>query len=56
VAVAALEPHFRAALARALSIDEGDRTALARALEERSALEWERWAEVRGLPLAAVRV
>jgi crotonobetainyl-CoA:carnitine CoA-transferase CaiB-like acyl-CoA transferase len=55
VAVAALEPHFRAALARELCIDEGDRAALARALGERSALEWERWAEVRGLPLAAVR-
>jgi crotonobetainyl-CoA:carnitine CoA-transferase CaiB-like acyl-CoA transferase len=55
VAVAALEPHFRAALARELSVDVDDRAALARALEERSALEWERWAETRGLPMAAVR-
>jgi alpha-methylacyl-CoA racemase len=55
VAVAALEPHFRDALARELSVDVDDRAALARALEERSAPEWERWAEARGLPLVAVK-
>jgi crotonobetainyl-CoA:carnitine CoA-transferase CaiB-like acyl-CoA transferase len=55
VAVAALEPHFRAALARELCVDVDDRAALAQALEARSALEWERWAEARGLPLAVVR-
>jgi alpha-methylacyl-CoA racemase len=56
VAVAALEPQFRSALARELSVDVDDRAALTRVLRERSALEWERWAEARGLPLVAVRV
>ncbi len=55
VAVAALEPHFRAALARELCVDVDDRAALAQALAERPAAEWERWADVRGLPLAALR-
>jgi len=55
VAVAALEPHFRTALARELCVDVDDRAALTRVLRQRSALEWERWAEVRGLPLVAVR-
>ena len=55
VAVAALEPQFREALARELCVDVDDRAALTRALEARSALEWERWGDARGLPLAAVR-
>ena len=55
VAVAALEPHFRAALARELCVDVDDRAALTRVLGEKPALEWERWADARGLPLAAVR-
>jgi crotonobetainyl-CoA:carnitine CoA-transferase CaiB-like acyl-CoA transferase len=55
VAVAALEPHLRAALARELSVDVDDRAALARMLLGKSAVEWEQWADARGLPLAAVR-
>ena len=55
VAVAALEPHFRAALARELCVDVDDRAALTRVLGEKPALEWERWADARGLPLAAIR-
>lgn len=55
VAVAALEPHFRASLARELGVDVADRAALARVLRNKSALEWERWAHARGLPLAAAR-
>ena len=55
LAVAALEPQFRAALARELSVDVADRAALSRVLEERSAVEWQHWAEPRGLPVAAVR-
>lgn len=55
VAVAALEPHFRAALARELQVDVGDRDALTRALRDKTASEWERWAEARGLPIAALR-
>ena len=55
VAVAALEPHFRAALARELCVDVDDRAALTRVLGEKPGLEWERWADARGLPLAAIR-
>jgi alpha-methylacyl-CoA racemase len=54
VAVAALEPQFRTGLARELSVDVDDRAALTRVLREHSALEWERWADARGLPLVAV--
>lgn len=55
VAVAALEEHFRTALARELSVDLNDRAGLARVLREKAAEEWARWAEARGLPIAAVR-
>jgi alpha-methylacyl-CoA racemase len=54
VAVAALEPRFRAALARELGVDVENRSALARALMEKSASEWQRWAETRDLPLHAL--
>lgn len=54
VAVAALEPHFRAALARELALDVDDGPALARVFRERSAIEWEQWAAARDLPLHAV--
>jgi alpha-methylacyl-CoA racemase len=55
VAVAALEPHLRTALARELGVDVEDRTALAAALSQRPAADWHTWADVRGLPLTAVR-
>jgi crotonobetainyl-CoA:carnitine CoA-transferase CaiB-like acyl-CoA transferase len=55
LAVAALELQFRSALARDLSVDVDDPVALARVLAERPALEWERWAETRGLPLTVLR-
>jgi alpha-methylacyl-CoA racemase len=54
VAVAALEPHFRAGLTRELGVGISDAAALERVLGERTASEWERWAGARGLPLAAV--
>lgn len=54
VAIAALEPHFHAALARELGVDIDDRAALSRVLAQRSAGQWHRWALERGLPLAAV--
>lgn len=54
VAVAALEPHLRIALARELGVDVEDRAALAAALSQRPAADWHTWAEVRGLPLTAV--
>lgn len=55
VAVAALEPHLRTALARELGVDVEDRTALTAALSQRSVADWHTWANVRGLPLTAVR-
>jgi crotonobetainyl-CoA:carnitine CoA-transferase CaiB-like acyl-CoA transferase len=55
VAVAALEPHLRTALARELGVDVEDRTALAAALSQRPAAEWRAWADARGLPLTAIR-
>ena len=55
VAVAALEPHLRTALARELGVDVEDRAALAGALSQRSAADWQAWAEGRGLPLTAVK-
>ena len=55
VAVAGLEPHFQTALARELCVNVNDRAALARVLQQRSAIDWERWADERGLPIAAVR-
>jgi alpha-methylacyl-CoA racemase len=55
IAVAALEPHFRAALARELGVDIENRSALAGAFMDKSAVEWQQWAETRGVPLHAVR-
>jgi alpha-methylacyl-CoA racemase len=55
VAVAALEPHLRTALARELGVDVEDRAALAAALSQQPAADWQTWAEVRGLPITAVR-
>ena len=55
VAVAALEPHFRAALARELGIDVEDAAAMTHTFAGRTANEWEAWGRERGLPLAAIR-
>jgi alpha-methylacyl-CoA racemase len=55
VALAALEPHFRERLLRALELDEADAAALAEAFKSRTPQEWEAWAEEHDLPLAAVR-
>jgi len=55
VAVAALEPQFRSALARALGVDVESRAALASALSEKPSAEWQQWAETRDLPLYALR-
>jgi crotonobetainyl-CoA:carnitine CoA-transferase CaiB-like acyl-CoA transferase len=56
VAIAALEPHLRTALARELRVDVEDRAAVAAALLQQSAADWQEWADARGLPLTAVRV
>ena len=55
VAVAALEPHLRTALARELGVDVENRGALTEALSRRTAAEWHAWADARGLPLTAIR-
>jgi alpha-methylacyl-CoA racemase len=53
IAVAALEPHFRARLYAELSLPDG--SDLRAAFLHRSAVEWEAWAIARNLPLEAVR-
>ncbi|HEX2210179.1 MAG TPA: CoA transferase [Longimicrobium sp.] len=55
IALAALEPHFRARLAEELGIGEMSRAALETAFLARTAAEWETWADAHDLPLAAVR-
>jgi len=56
VAVAALEPQFRAALARLLEVDVENRAALAGALREKPASEWQQWAETHDLPVHVVNM
>jgi crotonobetainyl-CoA:carnitine CoA-transferase CaiB-like acyl-CoA transferase len=53
VAVAALEPQFRARLYQALDLTAS--ADLAARFRERSAAEWDAWARERDLPIAAVR-
>ena len=57
VAVGALESHFSERLAAELGVGNGalDREALTRIMATRGAVEWERWATERDLPIAAVR-
>lgn len=56
VALAALEPHFTARLLAALEIAPEDlsRERLEQVFAQRSAGEWEQWADERDIPLAAV--
>ena len=56
VALAALEPHFTRALLTALSLtpDELTRERLERAFAERSATDWQAWADEHDIPLVAV--
>jgi crotonobetainyl-CoA:carnitine CoA-transferase CaiB-like acyl-CoA transferase len=53
VAVAALEPHFRSRLYEALALPDGHR--LDTVMLTRTAVQWERWAARRALPIARVR-
>jgi crotonobetainyl-CoA:carnitine CoA-transferase CaiB-like acyl-CoA transferase len=55
VAVAALEPHFAARLQREMGLSSLERNRLAFAFQERTAVEWQEWAEARDLPVVAVR-
>ena len=53
IAVAALEPHFRARLYEGLDLADGsDPSAM---FATKTAAEWEEWAAARDLPLVAVR-
>jgi len=55
VAVAALEPHFAQRLTSELKLSRADHSSLANAFRERSAGDWEKWAEERDLPVVRVR-
>ena len=56
IAVAALEPQFRSALARELGIDVEDANAMTRTFAGRTANEWHAWGRERGLPVVAIRL
>lgn len=53
VAVAALEPHFRARLYESLGLADGSDPGAA--FKTRTALEWDEWAKPLDLPIVAVR-
>lgn len=53
IAVAALEPHFRARLYESLGLPDGADPGAA--FKTRSAIEWEQWGRDRDLPLVAVK-
>ena len=55
VAVAALEPHFATRLERHMGVNVSDRNVLAFAFMERTATEWQAWAESLDLPIVAVK-
>jgi crotonobetainyl-CoA:carnitine CoA-transferase CaiB-like acyl-CoA transferase len=54
IALAALEPHFSARLARELGLAELTAETLAEAFRSRTALEWDAWATEQDIPLAAL--
>jgi len=56
VAVAALEPHFRARLVAELGLDDEAGAPLEERFRERTPSEWEAWAAALDLPLTAVRI
>lgn len=53
IAVAALEPHFRARLYESLGLADGANPG--EVFKTRSAIEWEHWARDRDLPIATVK-
>ena len=53
IAVAALEPHFRARLYESLGLADGSDPSAA--FKTRTAIEWEEWARLLDLPIVAVR-
>jgi crotonobetainyl-CoA:carnitine CoA-transferase CaiB-like acyl-CoA transferase len=55
IALATLEPHFRAGIERELGVSPSDRGAMEDVFATRTAAEWEAWAEEHDLPIAEVR-
>ena len=55
VAVAALEPHFRAALEKALNFESRNPEEWRPIFAKKSAAEWEAWAKEFDLPIVAVK-
>lgn len=55
VAVAALEPHFAQRLMAELKLSKPEHAAFTRAFRERSADDWEKWAEEKDLPVVKIR-
>ena len=55
LAIACIEPQFQERLKRALGIDQLTHDELERAFGQRTAREWEAWAQAHDLPLTAVR-
>lgn len=55
IAVAALEPHFAQKLLSELGLAQADHEQLARVFRQRSAADWEKWAEERDLPIVTLR-
>jgi crotonobetainyl-CoA:carnitine CoA-transferase CaiB-like acyl-CoA transferase len=53
IAVAALEPHFEKNLYEHLELPTGSDPTVR--FQDRTAEEWEKWAEERALPIVAVR-
>jgi crotonobetainyl-CoA:carnitine CoA-transferase CaiB-like acyl-CoA transferase len=52
VAIASLEPHFRARLYQSLDLPDG--AELTEVMATRTAAQWEEWAAERDLPIAAL--
>ncbi|MBL4744669.1 MAG: CoA transferase [Cycloclasticus sp.] len=55
VAIAALEPHFRKALTTQLELSSLSKDAVADKMQEKTAQEWEHWANQHDIPLVAVK-
>ncbi|HET7873305.1 MAG TPA: CoA transferase [Terriglobales bacterium] len=55
IAIAALEPRFAERLLAGLGLAHAHREQLAHAFRQRTAVEWENWAEERDLPIVAVK-
>jgi alpha-methylacyl-CoA racemase len=55
IALAALEPRFAQRLLSELGLAHADRDQLALKFRERTAADWQKWAEDRDLPLVAVQ-